>query len=153
MPEVSDERKAQITARLPSQEREVLVTSGTSGALMLALSATVNPGDEVILFDPYFVSYPHLVTLAGGTSVILDTYGDFAIDVGRVADVITPRTKAVLLSSPANPTGACASRDTLRDLALLCRERGVLLLSDEIYRLFWYDGPFVSPAEFSDEVL
>src|SRR5262245_44540677 len=76
IPELRARLAAEVNGRLPGQNREVLVTAGTSGALMLALCATVNPGDEVILFDPYFVAYPHLVTLAGGTSVILDTYPD-----------------------------------------------------------------------------
>src|SRR6188768_2395868 len=81
-----------VARRLPGQQREMLVTSGTSGAVMLALCATVNPGDEVILFDPYFVAYPHLVTLAGGTAVVVDTYPDFAISVDKVRAAITPRT-------------------------------------------------------------
>src|SRR5262249_15854470 len=105
IPELRQRLRAQIDARLGPAAPDVLVTSGTSGGLMLALCVHVNPGDEVILFDPYFVSYPNLVTLAGGRSVVLDTYPDFTIDVNRVADAITPRTKAVLLSSPANPTG------------------------------------------------
>jgi aspartate aminotransferase/aminotransferase len=144
---------AQIGARLPGQERELLVTAGTSGALMLALCATVNPGEEVILFDPYFVAYPHLVTLAGGTAVVLDTYADFRIDVDRVRAAITPRTKAILFSSPSNPTGVTAPADTLRDLAALARKKGVLLIADEIYRSFWYDGSFRSAAEFDPNVL
>src|SRR4051812_25134134 len=153
IPELRDKLKAQVRERLPGQEREVLVTAGTSGALMLALCATVNPGDEVILFDPYFVAYPHLVTLAGGTSVVLDTYPDFRIDVNKVRAAITPKTKAILFSSPSNPTGACADADTLRDLEALAREKGVLLIADEIYRSFWYDGPFRSAAEFDPSVL
>jgi aspartate aminotransferase/aminotransferase len=120
---------------------------------MLALCATVNPGDEVILFDPYFVAYPHLVTLAGGTSVVLNTYPDFRIDVNRVRAAITPRTKAILFSSPSNPTGVTTEAETLRDLANLAREAGVLLIADEIYRSFWYDGPFHSAAEFDPSVL
>ena len=63
----------------------MFVTSGTSGGLVLALCCTVNPGDEVIVFDPYFVMYPHLVTLAGGTTVFVDTYPDFRIDLDRCA--------------------------------------------------------------------
>ena len=120
---------------------------------MLALCATVNPGDEVILFDPYFVAYPHLVTLAGGTSVVLDTYPDFRIDVDRVRAAITPRTKAILFSSPCNPTGATTDADTLARPGGLAREKGVLLIADEIYRSFWYDGPFRSAAEFDPNVL
>jgi aspartate/methionine/tyrosine aminotransferase len=153
IPELRDKLKAQVRGRLPGQEREVLVTAGTSGALMLALCATVNPGDEVILFDPYFVAYPHLVTLAGGTAVVLDTYPDFRIDANKVRAAITSKTKAILFSSPSNPTGVTTDADTLRDLAALAREKGVLLIADEIYRSFWYDGPFRSAAEFDPNVL
>ncbi|HEX3149001.1 MAG TPA: aminotransferase class I/II-fold pyridoxal phosphate-dependent enzyme [Gemmataceae bacterium] len=153
IPELRDRLRNDVAARLPGQDREVLVTSGTSGALMLALCATMNPGDEIILFDPYFVAYPHLVTLAGGTSVVLDTYPDFRIDANKVRAAITPKTKAILFSSPSNPTGACVNAETLRDLVALAREKGVLLIADEIYRSFWYGGPFRSAAEFDPNVL
>jgi aspartate/methionine/tyrosine aminotransferase len=133
-------------------DRQVLVTSGSSGALLLALCCAVNPGDEVIVFDPYFVMYRHLVTLAGGTSVVVDTYPDFRIDPERVAAAMTGRTKCVLVNTPTNPTGVVASADEVRALADLCRRRGVLLISDEVYRSFCYDAPFSSPAEFNDEV-
>jgi aspartate/methionine/tyrosine aminotransferase len=134
-------------------DREVIITSGTSGGLLLALSATINPGDEVILFDPYFVAYPAMVTLVGGVPVLIDTYPDFLIDVDRVAASITPRTKAILVNTPANPSGVVTRRDTLRDLAHLARERGVLLISDEIYRAFCYDEPFTSPAASNEQTL
>lgn len=153
IPDLRDKLRAQVEAPLPGQSREVLVTSGTSGALMLALGATVNPGDEVILFDPYFVAYPHLVTLVGGASVVLDTYPDFTIDVNRVRAAITAKTKVILFSSPSNPTGVTSDAATLRDLASLARETGVLLIADEIYRSFCYDGPFRSAAEFDPNVL
>jgi aspartate/methionine/tyrosine aminotransferase len=153
IPELRSKLAAEVRARFPGQDREVLVTAGTSGALMLALCATVNPGDEVILFDPYFVAYPHLVTLAGGTPVILDTYPDFQIDVNKVRSAITPKTKAIVFSSPSNPTGVTTGPDTLRNLASVARERGVLLIADEIYRSFWYDGQFRSAAEGDPSVL
>jgi len=153
IPELRTKLAAEVNGRLPGQNREVLVTAGTSGALMLALCATVNPGDEVILFDPYFVAYPNLVLLAGGTSVVIDTYPEFRIDVARVRAAITPRTKAILFSSPSNPTGTITDAETLRDLAALAREKGVLLIADEIYRSFWYDGTFRSAAEFDANVL
>jgi aspartate/methionine/tyrosine aminotransferase len=153
IPELRNKLLGDIQRRLPGQERDVLVTSGTSGAVMLAMCATVNPGDEVILFDPYFVAYPHLVTLAGGTSIVLDTYPDFRIDVNKVRDAITPRTKAILFSSPSNPTGVTTDAETLRHLTNLAREKGVLLIADEIYRSFWYDGDFRSAAEFDPNVL
>jgi aspartate/methionine/tyrosine aminotransferase len=144
---------AEVQRRYKHADRQLFITSGTSGALVLALCCTVNPGDEVILFDPYFVMYPHLVELAGGKSVILDTYPDFTIDPDRVRAAITPRTKAILVNSPANPTGRSPSRAVLRDLAVLAREKGVLLVSDEIYSAFSYDQPFCSPAEFNEDVL
>ena len=131
----------------------MFLTSGTSGGLALALNCTVNPGDEVIIFDPYFVMYPHFITMAGGKSVIVDTYPDFRIDVNKVQAAITPRTKAIIANSPANPTGVVHSRECLRDLANLARERGILLLSDEVYRAFCYDEPFASPLEFNDDTV
>ena len=153
IPDLRSKISADLALRLPGQDRAVMITAGTSGGLYLALTACVNPGDEVILFDPHFVSYPHLVTLAGGSPVVIDTYPDFRIDVNRVRDAITPRTKAVLFSSPSNPTGVVLDPATLRDLASLAKERDVLLISDEIYRAFCYDGPFHSAAEWNDAVL
>jgi aspartate/methionine/tyrosine aminotransferase len=153
IPELRAKIQADIHARYRQADREVFVTSGTSGGLTVALCSTVNPGDEVIVFDPYFVMYPHLVTLAGGRTVLIDTYPDFSIDVDRVRAALTPRTKAILVNSPANPTGRVYPREVLRDLAKLAAEHGVLLMSDEVYRVFCYDQPFVSPAEFNEDVL
>jgi aspartate aminotransferase/aminotransferase len=134
-------------------DREVMITSGTSGGLLLALQCTINPGDEVIVFDPYFVLYPSLISLAGGQSVYIDTYPDFEIDIDRVRAALTPRTKAIIINSPANPTGKVYSRECLRDLARLAAERNVILFSDEIYSAFCYDSPYHSPAEFNEETL
>ncbi len=116
----------------------VLVASGTSGALMLAMMALVEAGDEVIFADPYFVMYPHIVRMMGGTPVLCDTYPDFRLTAERVAPLITERTKAVLVNSPGNPTGAVLSGRECRELLDLCRSRGVLLISDEIYDEFTY---------------
>ena len=131
----------------------MLITSGTSGGLVLAMLAMVNPGDEVIVFDPYFVMYPSLVGLVGGVCVLVDTYPDFRIRADRVAEKITSRTKAILLNSPANPTGAVATAEEVRALAVLAAERNVALVSDEIYRSFCYEAPLVSPAEYNDQTL
>lgn len=144
---------ADVARKFSHPNRDLVVTSGTSGGLVLALCCTVNPGDEVIVFDPYFVMYPHLITLAGGTTVYVDTYPDFEIDPDRVKAALTPRTRVILVNSPANPTGRVYGRERLRDLAVLARERGILLMSDEIYRSFCYDQDFVSPAEFNEDVL
>ncbi len=142
-----------IRSQFGHSDREVLVTSGTSGGLVLTMLALVNPGDEVIFFDPYFVMYPALVKLAGGVPVILDTYPDFQLDVQKVADAITPRTKLILLNSPNNPTGISADEQSIRELAELAQQRGVALVSDEIYSQFQYDQPFVSPAKFNEQTI
>jgi aspartate aminotransferase/aminotransferase len=97
--------------------------------------------------------YRHLVTLAGGVSVIVDTYPDFRVDTDRVASHITGRTKCVLVNTPVNPTGVVSSADEMRSLGELCKSRGILLISDEVYRSFCYDQPFASPAAWNDEVL
>src|SRR5262245_34467127 len=105
IPELRARIADDLQQRYGHAEREVFITSGTSGGLVLALLCTVNPGDEVILFDPHFVMYPHLIHLAGGTPKYVSTYPDFQIDPDRVRAAVTPRTKAILVNSPANPTG------------------------------------------------
>lgn len=142
-----------VDAEYGHADRKVFITSGTSGGLMLALAALVDPGDEVIAFDPYFVMYKHLVMLFGGRTVLIDTYPDFDIDLDKVRDAITPRTRAILCNSPANPTGAVLSEATTRGLAEIAAEKEVCLVSDEIYRAFTYDGAFASPAKWNDRTL
>ncbi len=116
----------------------VLVSSGTSGALLLAMLALLDPGDEVIVPDPYFVMYPHIVSMAGGTPVLCDTYPDCRMTAERVAPLLTDRTKMVLLNSPGNPSGVVTTASECSELLQLCRDRNVLLLSDEIYDEFTY---------------
>jgi aspartate/methionine/tyrosine aminotransferase len=153
IPELRSKIKADIQKRYDHPDRELVITSGTSGGLVLALLCTVNPGDEVVVFDPYFVMYPHLINLAGGTPIVIDTYPTFRPDVAKVRAALTPRTKVLIVNSPGNPTGVLYTREELRDLARLAHDRGILILSDEIYSAYCYDGPFCSPAEFNEEVL
>ncbi|HLN28781.1 MAG TPA: aminotransferase class I/II-fold pyridoxal phosphate-dependent enzyme [Gemmataceae bacterium] len=153
IPELRGKILDDLRKKYAHENRELVITSGTSGGLLLAMCCIVNPGDEVVVFDPYFVIYPHLVTLAGGKTVHVDTYPDFAIDVDKVRAALSPRTKAIIVNSPANPTGIVYSKECLRDLAHLAQERDILLLSDEIYRVFCYDHPYHSPAEFNENVL
>lgn len=134
-------------------DRRVFVSSGTSGGLVLTMLSLVNPGDEVIIFDPYFVMYRPLVELVGGTPILIDTYPDFRIDLDRVSSAISPRTKLILFNSPANPTGVVASDEEVQGLAELSARHRVALVSDEIYRQFCYDRPFLSPARFNDQTI
>lgn len=153
IPVLREKLQQQVDAEFGHADRKVFVSSGTSGGLVLAMLSLVNPGDEVIIFDPFFVMYQPLVSLVGGTSVLIDTYPDFRIDLDRVADAVTPKTKLILLNSPANPTGVTATAAEIEGLAKLAAERNVALLSDEIYRAFCYDEPFLSPARFNDQTI
>lgn len=143
----------QIAAELGQSDRQLLVTSGTSGGLFLALLATIDPGDEVIVFDPYFVMYDALVRLVGGVVCPVSTYPHFQPDLDRLAAAITPRTKMMIVNSPCNPTGVCWSAATMAAVAELAAEHGICLVSDEIYRDFCYDQPHVRPAAVNPQTL
>jgi len=134
-------------------DRGYLITSGVSGALVLAFLVLVEPGDEVILLDPYFVMYKHLANLAGATPVIVDTYPDFSPDPQKIAAVITERTKLLVINSPCNPTGRCYTSEELQGIAEVAREHDLLVISDEIYEMFCYDQPFASMVSHYDNTL
>lgn len=118
----------------------VMVTSGVSGGLFLALMATVNPGDEVIIADPYFVMYKHLVNLLGGKAVPVDTYPDFKLTPEGIEAVITERSKLLIVNSPSNPTGVSLNGPELDGIAATAKKHNLLVLSDEIYEGLHYDG-------------
>lgn len=153
MPVLREKLQARIEQQYHHADRSVFVSSGTSGGLVLALLSLVNPGDEVIIFDPYFVMYESLTKLVSGVPVMVSTYPGFQISLDKVAAALTPRTKLILLNSPANPTGVTASREVVQGLAELAQERGIVLISDEIYSEFCYDQPFVSAAEFNEQTI
>jgi aspartate/methionine/tyrosine aminotransferase len=142
-----------IQRRFQHDDRQVFVTSGTSGGLVLAMLAMVNPGDEVIIFDPYFVMYTSLVKMVGGHPVLIDTYPDFRIDIAKVEAAITPRTKLILFNSPANPTGITPTAAETKALAQLARDRGIALISDEIYSQFVYEGELNTPADYNSQTI
>ncbi|HRX84520.1 MAG TPA: aminotransferase class I/II-fold pyridoxal phosphate-dependent enzyme [Phycisphaerae bacterium] len=132
-------------------ERSTFVTCGVSGGLMLAMLACLNAGDEVIIPDPYFVSYPHLVMLAGGKAVPVDTAPSYTYDPQRLAAAITPRTKALVLASPSNPTGVVYSADQVQAVCAVAQERDLLIISDEIYQMLCFDAAPTSPATYAPE--
>ena len=142
-----------MPAGAAADDRLYLISSGVSGALVLAMLALVNPGDEVVFADPYFVMYSHLVRLADGVPVPVDTYDDFRPDVQRIADAITDKTRMLIVNSPCNPTGCVYSEQELRDIADVAAKRDLLVISDEIYNLFCYDEPFVSMASIHENTL
>lgn len=116
----------------------VLVTSGTSGALILACMALLDDGDEVIIPDPYFVIYPYMATFSKGRAVKCQLYPDFRMTAEKVEKLITPKTKMVVVNSPGNPSGVVLTERECADLAELCRRRNIILCSDEIYDEFTF---------------
>src|SRR5512136_1825699 len=116
-------------------EAELLITVGVSEALYLALTAILDPGDEVIVPQPCFVAYTAEVTLAGGVPITIATHveNNFQVTKDEIAAKITPRTKAILIGYPNNPTGAVMSRERLLDIAQLAEQHDLIVLSDEIY--------------------
>ncbi len=153
MPVLRDKLQAQLDEQYGHGDRKVFVSSGTSGGLVLAMLTLVNPGDEVIFADPYFVMYPSLVKMVGGVPVMIDTYPDFRLSAEAVTEKITQRTKAIIANSPGNPTGATSSDEDQLAIAQLAAERNIALISDEIYSRFCYDQPFGSPARFNDQAI
>lgn len=151
--ELQDRIAARVTAEFGWDKPAVLVTSGVSGALLLSFLSLINPGDEVIIPDPYFVIYKHVVNLLGGKCVFVDTYPDFGLPVERIADAITDRTKMIVVNSPCNPTGAVYPRADVAALAKVAAERDVLVMTDEIYEQFCYDGPCTSIGRYHEKVL
>lgn len=128
---------------------EVLVTAGATGALYQALQATIDPGDEVLIPAPGWPQYIASVQLAGGVPVFYPLHAaeGFAPRVEEVRRLITPRTRAILLNSPGNPTGGVLAADRLAALAALACDADLLVLSDEVYEHIRFDGqPHISPA-------
>ena len=128
--------------------KEIIVTVGGSEAIDLALRATVNPGDEVIVPEPCFVCYSPLVSMAGGTPVPLPLKweNNFKLTPEELRSVLTEKTKAIILAFPNNPTGACLTKEELEGLAEVIRETDALVISDEIYGELTYDYTHTSIA-------
>ena len=130
--------------------REVAITAGVKSAIHLALMALLEAGDEVVVLSPYWVSYPALVTLAGGRAKIIDCPAsqDFVPDFGELeAALASSRCRAILVNSPSNPTGKIWSRSQIQRLVELCTRHDIAMLSDEIYRDISFGVEVTSPAQ------
>ena len=141
-----------------NENLSAVITSGTSGGILLALMSLLDSGDEFISPDPYFVMYPQVGKLLSAHCVLCDTYPDFRMTAARVEPLITERTKAVLLNSPSNPCGTVLTAKEIAELVQLCERRGVLLISDEIYDEFCFNdarenGLCPSPGRISNNCL
>jgi len=128
--------------RLPRDH--VLVSASSCLGMALVMLAILDPGDEVIVFSPYFPMYREQIELAGGVCVDVPTYAseDYAIDEARLRAAITPRTKAIVFNNPTNPTGMGYDGKTLELLARVAQEHNLLIAADEIYTTYLYEGDF-----------
>ncbi len=132
---------------------QVMVTSGASEALFLAIAAVTSPGDEVLMPDPGFVSYRPLTQAVGGRAVGVPLDDELKLSVDEVAERITPKTSAIILNSPSNPTGAVQSNREIKGLAELAEDKDIFLISDEVYEHFIYEGEHISPGRYSENVI
>ena len=140
---------------LDYQPSQVVVTSGAKHCVYIALRALVNPGDEVILPAPFWVSYLELIKMVGADPVVVtaEESADFKVTASQLRESITPNTKAIILNNPSNPTGMVYSREELLELAQVCVENDVYIISDEIYYSLLYDGvTFTSVASLGEEI-
>jgi len=133
---------------------EIIITVGVSEALYLVMTALLDPGDEVIIPTPCFVSYQAEVILAGGVPVEIPSRmeDNFQLDPDRVRAAITPRTKVIFVGYPSNPTGAVATRETLKRVAEIAIEHDLLIVSDEIYDRLVYDFDHVCVPALGEEI-
>lgn len=148
-------RKLKQDNNLEYELDNIILSSGAKHSLSTAFQAICNPGDEVIVPSPYWVSYPEMVKIAGAKPVIVETSRDedFKITAGQFKKNITPKTKAIILNSPSNPTGAVYSGEELSAIAEVAVDKDIFVISDEIYEKLIYDGiKHVSIAALGPEI-
>jgi len=146
--------RAAIAEDLASQSKwhvdpdaDITVTAGCTEAIAATMLGLLNPGDEVIVFEPFYDSYPATIAMAGGVMRCVTTRPPhFGIDLDAVRDAVTPRTRAILLNTPHNPTGHVASTQELQGLAEIARQHDLIVISDEVYDRMVYEGAHVSMA-------
>lgn len=124
---------------------EIMITTSGCHAMWLTMEAILDDGDEVIIPSPYFTPYPHQVRLARGIPVMMDLKesDDYQIDVEVLKSLITNRTKAIILNTPNNPTGACLTKETMIAIAKIVEEHDLVVVADDIYTKFSFDEPFI----------
>ena len=133
---------------------DIIVSNGAKHSLFNLFQAVINPGDEVIIPAPYWVTYPELVKYASGTPVIIETndISKFKITPEQLKAAITPKTKMLVLTSPSNPTGSVYTKEELEGLAEVLKGTDIIVASDEMYEKLVYDVDFVATASISDDM-
>jgi aspartate aminotransferase len=141
--------------RINYEPSQIVVTDGAKQALFSLMLSVVDEGDEVIIPSPYWVTYPEQVKFAGGTPVFVSTKEskNFSLTLEDILPAVTEKTKAIILCTPNNPTGAVMPAEELRRIGEFCAKRGILIVSDECYEKLTYDGAkHVSVASISEEI-
>jgi len=118
---------------------DVLITSGVSGGLFLAFFVLLDSQDEAIILDPYFTMYKHLINFIDGVPVYINTYPDFSLNIDKIKEAITEKTKIIIINSPGNPTGKIYSKKELEAIAKIAKENDLVVISDEVYEEFMYE--------------
>jgi len=140
-------RWERLTGRSIDPDAQVSVTNGCTEAIAATCLGVLNPGDEVIIFEPYYDSYKPCIELAGGQPIVLTLAApDFAIDCAALIAAITPRTRAILINTPHNPIGKVYSRDELAFIADLCIKHDLIAITDEVYEHLVFEGEHVRLA-------
>lgn len=139
---------------LDYEPTDIVISNGAKHSLMNALTAILNPGDEVIIPAPFWVSYPELIKLADGIPVIINTKeeNEFKAKAEDLRRALTPKTKAIILNSPSNPTGMVYTKEELKEIADFAVENNLYVISDEIYEHLIYEGEHISIASFNDKI-
>ena len=139
---------------LSYEPAQIVVSNGAKHALVNAFMAILNPGDEVIVPAPFWVSYPEMVKIADGVPVVIETKeeDEFKFTAEQFEKAITPKTRALVLNSPSNPTGMVYTEDELRAIAEVAVKHNIYIISDEIYEHLIYEGKHVSIASFNEKI-
>ncbi len=147
-------RKLKKDNNLTYNTDNIIISSGAKHAIFNALMAIINPGDEVIVGIPYWVSYPELIKISGGIPVYIKTKekNDFKFSISDLNKVLTNKTKALILNSPSNPTGAIYSENELKEIASWAINNNIFIISDEIYEKLVYDDKHISIASLNEDI-
>ena len=139
---------------LKYQPEQIVISNGAKHSIYNALCAILNPGDEVIIPVPYWLSYPEMVRLAYGKPVFVKTKAenDFKITAEELKNAITSKTKALILNTPNNPTGSVYTKEELKELAKIIEEANIFVISDEIYEKLIYEGSHISIASLNEKI-
>lgn len=154
IPELRERLSQKFNERFGFMPPALMVTSAVAGAITLALLVLLEEKNEVILTDPYFPSYKHIVHIAGGVCKFANTYPDFRLRKEEFEKLITKRTKIIILSSPCNPTGVAYTKAEIMMLVELARAHNLVIITDEIYNSFLYDSDTLeSPIKYYDKTI